>query len=78
MKEAPTENLVHELQEWANSLNEHHFSGTISLCRKAAEKIERFERALNHIAYEPLGHAEATDRECLETATNIAKEALKS
>lgn len=37
---------------------------------------ERFQKALRHIAYEPLGDAEASDRQALEIATNIARLAL--
>ncbi len=32
--------------------------------------------ALEHIAYLPVGHAEAGPRECLDRVTNIARDAL--
>jgi len=42
------------------------------------EHIEKLERALRHIAYEPLtSNPEASAGACLDEATRIAREALR-
>ena len=42
------------------------------------QAAEEMAKALHHIAWEPLGHAEANHREALDIATRIAQAALQS
>ncbi len=49
-----------------------------AVLKKTNERLQAALAALNHIAFEPLGHAEASPRECLDTATTIARDALAS
>ncbi len=46
--------------------------------RRKLQAAEEMAKALHHIAWEPLGHAEANHREALDIATRIAQAALQS
>lgn len=43
-----------------------------------AEVTETFRKALNHIAWEPLGDPESSNNDCFAMAVDIAKAALQS
>jgi hypothetical protein len=52
---------------------EQHVATTLAT---VSTRLNTAMKALEHIAYEPLGHAEASPKEMLDIATNIAREAL--